>query len=275
MLSLRALLGPLVAASIVLAAPAAAMAQRNPPAPVRFQDRVYIVRPGDSLQRIASRLQIAPRDLAAVNHLAPPFNLAVGRRLRLTEEVPQEVLRTLPTREEVSSAGDGTAHRTGIVTLVRARDNEEMVANFNANTPALRTRVERWMQARNGHTHIVHPRLQGLLPILSDRFGGRRIVIVSGFRPHRGGRDEPRNRHAMGYAVDLRVEGATLRQVHDYCRTLPNVGCGLSTRGNFVHIDVRTEASAWTINPRTGDPNTPPEDDLAEVLADAAPPEAR
>jgi len=244
-----------------------ASAQPRSRAPLSARDRVYVVRTGDSLPRVASRLQVPVRELAALNSLRPPYPLAVGRRLRLPEGVPQEVLRTLPTREEVSTDAEGGAHRPGRVTLVRARDGAELTTNFNAGGAALRTRVERWLQSRVGATHLIHPRLVQVFPTISNRFGGRRITVLSGYRPHRGGRDEPRNRHALGYAVDLRVEGVALRTVWEFCRSIADVGCGLSTRGNFVHIDVRTEAASWTVGAR-GEP-VPPEDDLREVTEDS------
>lgn len=251
-------------------APALPAQPRNR-APIAARDRVYVVRTGDSLPRVASRLQVPVRELAALNSLRPPYPLAVGRRLRLPEGVPQEVLRALPTREEVTTNAEGGSHRPGMVTLVRGRDGAELTTNFNASGPALRARIERWMQARNGSVHMVHPRLVQVFPTISNRFGGRRITVVSGYRPHRGGRDEPRNRHALGYAVDLRVEGVPLRTVWEFCRSINNVGCGLSTRGNFVHIDVRTEALSWAVGAR-GEP-TPPEDDLREVTEDARAPD--
>ncbi|MBI5512148.1 MAG: LysM peptidoglycan-binding domain-containing protein [Deltaproteobacteria bacterium] len=257
-------------------APVQALAQRAAPVVVRVTDRVYVVRPGDSLQGIAGRLQVPPRELAARNGLNAPFSLRVGRRLRLPEGVPQEVLRTLPTRDEVSAGSDGTGtgHRPGVVTLVRQRDQAETTTNFNAAGSAPRLRLERWAQARNGAQRVMHPRLRQVLATLSDRFGGRRIVVLSGYRPHRGGRSTLQNHHALGAALDLRVEGVATRQVYEFCQTLPRVGCGYASGGNFVHVDLRAEAAHWTVTGRSGsrgDSNIPPEDDVAEVLADAAP----
>jgi uncharacterized protein YcbK (DUF882 family) len=258
-------------ALFVVAAPTVAVAQNRSRAPISARDRVYVVRPGDSIRRIAALLEVPVRDFAALNNLRPPYLLSVGRRLRVPEDASQEVLRTLPTRDEVSSDADGSAHHAGRVTLVRARDAVEMTTNFTATGPALRARVERMMQSHAGQQHMIHPRLVRVFPTLSDRFGGRRITVLSGFRPHQGGRDEPRSRHALGYAVDLRVEDVPLRAVWEFCRTIPNVGCGLSTRGNFVHVDVRTESAAWMVGGR--DEPTPAEDDLRAVAEDAHPTE--
>lgn len=251
----------------LLLAPLAAAAQPRSRAPLSTRDRVYVVRPNDTIRRIAATLEVPVAEVAALNNLRPPYLLTVGRRLRVPEGVSQEVLRALPTREEVSTDAEGGAHHAGRVTLVRARDAAEMTTNFTATGPALRARVERMLQARSGAAHMIHPRLVRVFPTISDRFGGRRITVLSGYRPHRGGRDEPRNRHALGYAVDLRVEGVALRQVWEFCRTIPNVGCGLSTRGNFVHVDVRTESAAWSIGAR--DEPTPPEDELRDVAEEA------
>lgn len=253
----------------LLATASAAFAQGRSRAPISSRDRAYVVRPGDTIRRIAAVLEVPVAEVAAINNLRPPYLLSVGRRLRVPEGVSQEVLRTLPSREEVSTNDEGGTHRPGMATLVRARDGVELGTNFTATGPALRARVERLLQSRSGQLHMIHPRLVRVFPTLSDRFGGRRITVLSGYRPHRGGRDEPRGRHAMGYAVDLRVEGVGLRTVWEFCRTIPNVGCGISTRGNFVHVDVRTEAASWTIGGR--DEPTPAEDDLREVAEDARP----
>lgn len=270
-----------LALCLALCVPAVARAQnrRAAAAPVRAEDRVYLVRPGDNLRRVAGFLQVPPRDLAARNNLRTPFALRVGQRLRVPEDTPQEVLRQLPSREELRSGGavndDGTQrmHRSGVVTLVRARDEQEMTANFNANAPNLRARVERWMRARNGSVRMIHPRLMRLLPQIADRFGGRRIVILSGYRLHRRGSAEGRSRHALGQAADLRVEGVPSSQLYQFCQTLGNVGCGHAPRANYVHVDVRPAPVHWVYTARSGsagDPNDTPEDDVADVLADAA-----
>lgn len=257
-------------ASLLVSA-AAAEAQR-PPA-VDNAPRVYIVRPGDSIQRIARYLQVPLRELAARNSLNPPYTLREGRRLRLPEGVPPEVLRELPLRDAPADDTGAGPHRSGVVSLVRLRDGGEMVANFTANPRNLRARLERIMRSRGGIVHTLHPRLIRLFPQISDHFNGRRILVLSGYRPHTGGRDAPRSRHAMGTAVDVRVENVPLRTLFAFCQTLPDTGCGMAAGANYLHLDVRTAAQHWTVTGRRGsrgDPNIPPEEDVAEVLAEAA-----
>lgn len=253
-------------------------------------DRVYIVRAGDTLSRVASHLGVPWRAVAERNYLRPPYALSVGRRLRLPDGVAPSVLRTLPTRDgSVPQAPAGRTrgaaaapppanHRAGLVTLVRVRDGGQLTTNFNAAMPNLRLRVERILRARDGTMHTMHPRLLRHLVALSDHFQGRSLQILSGYRMRRG--REEGGHHSRGYAIDLRVEGVPLRQVWDFCQTLGTVGCGFYPGGNFVHLDLRPAHLAWTVGARTGhagDPNTPAEDDVSTVLQDAGlqPPSTR
>lgn len=271
-----------LALAFLTLAPAAPLAQpRDAGAPARNAPaaaagpRVYVVMPGDTLLRVAGRLGVPPRDFAAYNSLPRPYTLTVGRRLRVPPGVRPEVLATLPTRDEVTgaSAGNGS-HRAGFVTMVRARDGGELATNFAANDARLRTRVARFLRARDQREHIVHPRMQRTLQLLSDRFGGRRIVVLSGYRPARAG--QPVSRHALGQAVDLRVEGVPLRDVWAFCRSLRDMGCGLYPSHDYVHVDVRTAPEAWEFRPRRR--NAPParaldpdpDEDPALVAAEAA-----
>ncbi len=265
-------------------APAAALAQRLPSSR-EAAPRVYVVRAGDTLLRVAGRLGVAPRELAARNGIAPPYRLAVGRRLRLPDGVSPEVLRTLPLRDApaadaTSTSGDAAPterRRAGFVTMVRARDEAELATNFAAAMPNLRLRVERFLRARDGRQHLVHPRVMRFLQSLSDRFNGRRIVVLSGFRPR--ARGAPLDRHAQGYAVDLRVEGAPLRAVWEFCQQARGMGCGLYAGGNYVHVDARDDAEAWTGGPRRRGQEVPVIDpdryeDPAVVREDARPDDA-
>jgi len=253
-------------------------AQRATPSP----PRVYVVQPGDTLLRIADRLGVPPRELAARNNLPRPYTLRVGQRLRLPPGVRADVLQTLPTREQASGVGSPSGtHRPGVVSMLRLRDQGELTTNFAAAAPNLRARVERFLRARDNRQHIVHPRLLRVLQQMSDRFGGRRILLLSGYRPAQAGR--PVSRHALGQAIDVRVEGVALRDLWTWCQTLPNMGCGIFPRNDYVHLDVRTAPEQWDASARRNrrapgttrmlDPD--PDEDPAEVEADAAPMEAR
>lgn len=55
----------------------------------------------------------------------------------------------------------------------------------------------------------------------------------------------------------------------EFCQTIHGMGCGLSTRGNFVHVDVRTTDEAWLVGGR-GEP-VPLEETARDVADDARP----
>jgi hypothetical protein len=267
-----------LAAALLVGAPAVSYAQSG------ANERVYVVRNGDTISRIAARLGVTTRALAERNRLSAPYALRIGQQLRLPEGVDPRIARQLPSRGQGSTPSRPAAsprdeapsasRRSGMVTLVRARDGAVLTTDFTAGTQSLMVRAERFLRFRDGSRHLLHPRLLRHLAALSDHFGGRRIVVLSGFRPQLRDLNGPRTIHSRGYAVDLRVEGINVRAVHGFCTTLRGAGCGLYPRANYVHLDVRAENASWVDNTAPGDRSPrrrEAEEDVAEVLADAAP----
>lgn len=91
----------------------------------------------------------------------------------------------------------------------------------------------------------VDPRLATLLANVSDRFGGRPIRVVSGYRPRTPDQYTPHSNHNLGRAIDFSIEGVPNEVVRDYCRTLRNVGVGYYPNSTFVHLDVRSAKAYW------------------------------
>ena len=87
----------------------------------------------------------------------------------------------------------------------------------------------------------LHPGLLPLLARLAERFPGRAIEIVSGYRP--GAREG--SRHRFGRALDLRVAGTSVDEVAAFLEPEPDTGVGLYPTSGFVHLDVRTERVRW------------------------------
>ncbi|MCC6215401.1 MAG: DUF882 domain-containing protein [Polyangiaceae bacterium] len=100
---------------------------------------------------------------------------------------------------------------------------------------------------RTGARSTMHPRLLRLLVRVSDRFEGRPLRVVSGYRPYSPTQYTPHSRHNDGHAVDFSVEGVPNTTVRDFCRSLPSVGVGYYPNSSFIHLDVR-EASAYWID---------------------------
>lgn len=120
----------------------------------------------------------------------------------------------------------------------------------------------------------LHPGLLTRLQALADRWPGRRIEIVSGYRP------DARNtsRHHHGRALDLRIQGVGRREVSEFARTLDNTGVGFYPNSVFTHVDVRHREAYWVDRSEPGEPADygpwPPETPRKEkardrILADA------
>ncbi|HEY2510032.1 MAG TPA: DUF882 domain-containing protein, partial [Polyangiaceae bacterium] len=65
-----------------------------------------------------------------------------------------------------------------------------------------------------------------------------KLFVVSGYRPSSKG-----SFHAMGRAIDFRLEGVENTDLVAFCKTLPDTGCGLYPNSSFIHLDVRDEGA--------------------------------
>ena len=83
-------------------------------------------------------------------------------------------------------------------------------------------------------------RLEQLVVKAAYHFGGARVLVVSGYRPHAG-------RHGTGDALDFKLEGVPAARLAAYLRHLARVGVGIYThpRTQFVHLDVRDASYHW------------------------------
>jgi uncharacterized protein YcbK (DUF882 family) len=100
---------------------------------------------------------------------------------------------------------------------------------------------------RTGEVRAVDPRLFETLSVISDRFGGKRINLVSGFRFQRN----EGSRHYHASAMDLRIDGVSERELYDFARSLDSggMGIGIYPRSGFVHVDYRAPGEGsyrWT-----------------------------
>ncbi|NRA31877.1 MAG: DUF882 domain-containing protein [Polyangiaceae bacterium] len=103
---------------------------------------------------------------------------------------------------------------------------------------------------RTGESIAIDPQLIRLIVKVSDRFGGRPLKIVSGFRKHSYARA---SRHKHGRAVDLSIPGVPNEALAAYLYTLPNLGVGAYPNSTFVHVDVRATGTQWTDYSRAGE----------------------
>jgi len=139
------------------------------------------------------------------------------------------------------------AVRLGEEFQIRVKDRRGKIPS-----PALRS-FEKMMRSGNAQ-HAVDPRLVALVGVVSNHFGGRKIEVVSGYRPFASSQYTPHSNHNFGKALDFRVVGIPNEQLRDFCKTLRNVGCGYYPNSTFVHLDVRESNAYWVDYSRPGEP---------------------
>jgi hypothetical protein len=96
----------------------------------------------------------------------------------------------------------------------------------------------------------LHPGLLVRVQRIANRYPGKVIEIVSGYRPD--ARDTSRHHH--GRALDLRVAGVPRERLRDYLRTLDETGVGYYPNSYFVHMDVRDIKGYWIDRSGPGEP---------------------
>lgn len=88
----------------------------------------------------------------------------------------------------------------------------------------------------------VDPKLIRLVSAISDKFGGRPLRIVSGYRTKSF---VAASKHREGKAIDFSIPGIPNEVLRDYLRTIKGVGVGFYPNSSFVHLDVRGYNSYW------------------------------
>ena len=100
-----------------------------------------------------------------------------------------------------------------------------------------------WRCRRTGTEKPIDARLFETLSMISDRFDGRRIELVSGFRnqPH------TTSFHFHGSASDIRIQGVENKTLQKYVASLDtgHMGLGIYPRAGFVHVDVRAPEPSY------------------------------
>lgn len=84
----------------------------------------------------------------------------------------------------------------------------------------------------------IDPGLVVRIQAIADKFPGKTITLVSGYRPASKG-----SPHQAARAMDIRIDGVTNEALVAYCKTLTDTGCGYYPNSYFVHVDVRPEGA--------------------------------
>lgn len=218
------------------------------PDQLRYGSRGHMIQAGDTLVAIAKRYKVSTKALAELNKLEQSTPLSIGRTLLIPDT--QSGLRA-------KGATKGRGRQPVVLMRIQSGQSAKVLLTNKSGSvnqkgrkvlsqlAAPRARVSKsGVKGKQPRGMLLHPRLVQLLSRVSERFPGRAIQIVSGYRPHRRGKN--RSKHAEGRALDFRVEGVANRELYEFIKTLPKTGAGYYPNSTFVHLDTRDISVTWT-----------------------------
>jgi uncharacterized protein YcbK (DUF882 family) len=111
-------------------------------------------------------------------------------------------------------------------------------------------KIQRIMRSRGGEQTPPAIMLLEILDAVEDRFGGKGLVLLSGYRTPRFNGKVPGaarySLHMLGWAADIRVPGRTPLQVARFAQKLKAGGIGYYPDAGFVHLDAG-RARYWIV----------------------------
>jgi uncharacterized protein YcbK (DUF882 family) len=253
----------------------------------------HVVGRGHTLQAIANRYHVSVKAIEEANPSIDPRHLKIGDTLTIPGVAASGLnAKRVHASGKNGALGDKSGHderhpakkpttyamRSPHPHVVHATrlNNGDAVTLTTADRrgrvpgPSLKT-MENLMRSSGNLAHPPDPRLVSLLGIVSDHFGGRKIEVISGFRPYTSTQHTPHSNHNVGKAIDFRVVGVPNEVLRDFCRTLKNTGCGYYPNSTFVHMDARSSQAFWIDYSRPGEaprydaPNADADDSTSDV----------
>jgi uncharacterized protein YcbK (DUF882 family) len=251
-------------------------------------DVQHVVARGHTVEAIAHRYHVSVKAILDANHMKDADHLKVGETLTIPGvSAPADSKGKAGKKDDKHPPTYASRPKTpGILHVTRLATNEQFTVHVNTHrgkqTPAAEKQAEQMLRSAGGLSHPIDPRVLALLGVVSNHFGGRRIEVISGFRPYTPTQHTAHSNHNIGKAVDFRVVGVPNEVVRDFCRTLHNVGCGYYPNSTFVHMDTRASSAFWIDYSRPGEtprydsPNGNPDEGTSDVGEEArVPPPAQ
>jgi len=158
--------------------------------------------------------------------------------------------------DEKAEALAHTPRRPGFVRMTRGTEKLEaqLLTRRGRLVPAALPGLSRVLRYYPTNEKLpIDPRLATLIGLVSDHFGGKTILVTSGFRPYSPVQYTPHSNHNLGRAMDFSVEGVPNTVLRDFCRTFRNAGVGYYPNGTFIHLDVRSAKTTWVDYSRSGE----------------------
>ncbi|HEY0466856.1 MAG TPA: LysM peptidoglycan-binding domain-containing protein [Polyangiaceae bacterium] len=203
--------------------------------------RAHTVYSGQRLESIAKRYKVTVDALCAANGITRRATLRAGQVLAIPR--PSDSISSIEADLGKQGKPPRLGLRKGYLDLFTYSGHFHGYALDKKGkvTPTAQTEVSKLFGA-TGSRPETDPKLIRLLAKVSDKFGGRPIRIVSGYRTRSFFED---SRHKMSRAVDFSIPGIDNVTLRDYLRTLTSVGVGYYPNSSFVHLDVRDTNTYW------------------------------
>ena len=203
----------------------------------------HTVQPGQSLWMIARAYNVKGVKIAQRNGISTDTPLSIGKKLIIPgakEVVPVRVkgFTIQPVR------------------FVRVWNNETITVRLMTRSGKINKNSRRRLSKLSGprrsrRNKLLHPRIIHMIQRVAERWPGKTIEIVSGYRPGQKGTE---SQHSAARAVDFRVLGITNKELYDFCTGLPKSGCGYYPNSVFIHMDARKKSATWTDLSSPGEP---------------------
>jgi len=242
-------------------------------------DITHVVGRGHTIEQIANRYHVSVKAIMDANHLKDAKHLKPGDTLIIPGVSPK---KGDPKKDDPKKPGKGD-HKGGdhkgetpnaVAPGPRAqgpsfeeKPRESDVVHFvrfgeeisvrvkdkrgKIPPPALKA-FQKALRSGNA-THAIDPRLVALVGMVSNHFGGRKLEIISGYRPFSPTQTNKHSNHNLGKALDFRVQGVPNEVLRDFCKGLRNVGVGYYPNSYFVHLDVREAPAFWIDYSKAGE----------------------
>jgi len=245
--------------------------EAGPSAKPKAKARVHVVAKGHTLSAIAGRYAITVGALCHANDLARDATLSVGDRLvvpdksdkdgslarkqraqLLEPETPVEDKATAAEYRAESAKKSGPkswepylkpAWKRSFIKMRRyGRYWEGYVLGPKGEVLGHASNKINFVLGAKSDGPRIDSKLIRLIASVSDKFGGRELRIVSGYRTKSF---VAASQHKQGRALDFSIPGVPNEALRDYLRTLDDIGVGYYPNSSFVHVDVRGYSSYW------------------------------
>lgn len=242
----------------------------KPEAPKPGKPTTHVVAKGHTLSAISGRYGVTVSAICTANDLPRTTSLTVGQRLVIPAKTDKDgsyarrLRRSGALESDVESgksegSGDDAARssdgrpswtpyvkppwKKGYLKLRRyGREWHGYVIGPKGEVLSVASKKINYVLGARAGGPEIDEKLIRVVAAVSDKFGGRELRVVSGFRTKSF---VEASKHKQGRALDFSIPGVPNEALRDYLRTLPDVGVGYYPNSSFVHLDVRGYNAYW------------------------------